>query len=129
MEIIEMAQALGEAIKQDERLVRFQKAKEAYDADEKLVSAVKEFNVQKMALNEQLSKGDADQAVTDAIQRRIEEIYEEIISSPVMMEYSEAEKAANDLINLVNMAISCAITGEEMGCTEEKCKTCGHCHH
>ena len=129
MEIIEMAQALGEAIKQDERLVRFQKAKEAYDADEKLVNAVKEFNVQKMALNEQLSKDDADQTVTDAIQRRIEEIYEEILASPVMIEYSEAEKAANDLINLVNMAISCAITGEEMGCTEEKCKTCGHCHH
>lgn len=129
MEILDMAQALGEAIKADARTARFQKAKEAYDADEKLVSAVKEYNVQKMAMNEQLKAENPDQAVTDAIQRRIEEIYEEIIASPVMAEYSEAEKALNDFINLVNMTITCAITGESMGCTEEKCKTCGHCHH
>ncbi len=129
MEILDMAQALGEAIKADPRTARFQKAKEAYDADEKLVKAVKEYNVQKMAMNEQLKAESHDDAVTDAIQRRIEEIYNEIISSPVMAEYSESEKELNDFLNLVNMTISCAITGEEMGCTEEKCKTCGHCHH
>ncbi|MBE6689067.1 MAG: YlbF family regulator [Ruminococcaceae bacterium] len=129
MEIIEMAQALGEAIKADGRMARFQKAKEAYDADEKLVAAVKEYNVQKMALNEHLKDENRDEAVTDAIQRRIEEICNEICASPVMIEYNEAEKALNDFIGLVNMAISCAITGEEMGCTEEKCKTCSGCRH
>ena len=130
MEIIEMAQALGEAIKADERTERFQKAKMAYDADEKLVAAVKEYNVQKMALNEQLKSEPRDEAVTDAIQRRVEELCDKICSSPVMIEYNKAEKELNDFISLVNMAISCAISGEDMGCTEEKCKTCsGHCHH
>lgn len=130
MEIIEMAQALGEAIKADQRTARFQKAKQAYDADQKLVDAVKEYNVQKMALNEHLKTESRDEAVTDAIQRRIEEICEEICASPVMIEYNQAEKELNDFISLVNMAISCAISGEDMGCTEEKCKTCsGHCHH
>lgn len=129
MKILDMAQELGQAIKQDDRTQRFQKAKEAYDNDTKLVNAVKEYNVQKMALNEQLKSQTPDDAVTDAIQRRIEEIYAEILASPIMQEYSQAEKDLNDFINLVNMTISCAITGEDMGCTEEKCKTCGRCSH
>lgn len=129
MKILDMAQELGQAIKQDDRTQRFQKAKEAYDNDTKLVNAVKEYNVQKMALNQQLKSQTPDDAVTDAIQRRIEEIYAEILASPIMQEYSQAEKDLNDFINLVNMTISCAITGEDMGCTEEKCKTCGRCSH
>ncbi len=129
MEILDMARALGEAIKADERMARFQQAKNAYDADEKLVNAVKEYNVQKMALGEHLKNENRDEAVTDAIQRRIEEIYNQIVSSPVMAQYSECEKELNDFINLVNMTISCAITGEDIGCTEEKCKTCGKCGH
>lgn len=129
MEILDMARALGEAIKADSRTERFRKAKDAYDADKELIEAVKEYNVQKMALNEQLKADERDDAVTDAIQRRIEEIYNEIIASPVMTEYSESEKQLNDFLSLVNMTISSAISGEEAGCTEEKCKTCGRCQH
>ena len=129
MEILDMATALGEAIKKDPRTIRFERAKNAYDADEKLGAAVKEYNVQKMALGEHLKSDNPDEATTDAIQRRIEEIYNEIIASPIMAEYSASEKELNDFLNLVNMTISCAISGEEIGCTEEKCKTCGKCGH
>ena len=82
-----------------------------------------------MALGEHLKSENADEATTDAIQRRIEEIYNEIVASPVMAEYGESEKALNDLLNLVNMTISNTISGEDIGCTEEKCKTCGRCSH
>lgn len=129
MEILDMAVALGEAIKADSRTTRFQNAKSAYDADQNLGKLIREYNVQKMALGEHLKSENAEEATTDAIQRRIEEIYNEIVASPVMIEYSECEKALNDLLNLVNMTISNTISGEDIGCTEEKCKTCGRCSH
>ncbi|MBQ9940558.1 MAG: YlbF family regulator [Clostridia bacterium] len=129
MKILDMAKALGEAIKDDPRTVRYQNAKSVCDNDKNLSSAINEYNVQKMALGEHLRGENPDHDVTDAIQRRVEELYEIVVSNPIMAEYRESEKEFNDFLSLVNMTISSGITGEEIGCTEEKCKTCGKCNH
>ena len=67
MEIFELAKLLGEAIKKDIRLVEFEEAKKAYENDEELQNALKEYEVQQHALQSEMIKEDKDGFTIDAI--------------------------------------------------------------
>ena len=126
MTIFEMASALGQKIKEDERMIRMIKAKEAYESSEKIGNLMMEYGIQQQALT---TMGDGENIDTDAvakIQDRINEIYAEITKDPLFKELDEAQAAANELMNNVNNTIMFNITGETP-CTHD-CASCSGCH-
>ncbi len=125
--IIKLAANLGDAIRADERMVRMEKAKAAYESSSEIFSLLTEYRVQKEALT---NMGDGEHIDTDAVTRiqdRIDELYDEITSNPLFIELDNAQTEVNELMASVNNTIMYHATGEVPGCTHD-CSSCGGCH-
>ena len=128
MDIFEMAAALGDALKQDEKLVALEAARKNYMEDRKLQALVIEYEVQQTAMQKEASRGeDYDTHLIDMIQNRINELYEAITKNETYLALEKAQDEVNALMNKVNGIITARITGQEPGCTHN-CATCGVCH-
>ena len=128
MDIFEMASALGDALKQDEKLVALEAARKNYMEDRKLQALVVEYEVQQTAMQKEASRGeDYDTHLIDMIQNRINELYEAITTNDTYKALEKAQDEVNALMNKVNGIITARITGQEPGCTHN-CATCGGCH-
>ena len=129
MTIFELASELGKALKNDEKLVRLADARKKYENDPDLQKMMVEYEVQQKALQGELTKDERDTMFIDVIQKRINELYEAIMSHPVFTELNEAQAEVNELMNAVNNTITFEITGELPSCTHD-CSTCGGgCSH
>lgn len=127
--VFELAAQLGDALKADETMVKFAEAKKAYAADASLQKAMVEYDVQQKALQAEVGKPEQDTLLLDAIQKRIEELYHEIVEHPVYVALNEAQTAVNVLMNEVNATITFHITGEKPASCTHDCSTCGGgCH-
>lgn len=128
MEIMEIAKMLGEEIKKDERIIRLETARKAYEADTKIGELMVEYNVQQSALREEYAKDNRDNDAIGAIQTRIEEIYNDITTNANFVALNEAQEEVNSFMNEVNSEITYHITGERP-CTHD-CSSCGAgCSH
>ncbi len=126
MSIYALAAELGKAIKADERMIRMEKAKEAYESSDKINKLMVEYGIQQQALT---TMGDGDEIDTDVltrIQDRIDDIYAEITTDPLFIELDAAQADVNELMETVNNTIQFNITGKT-ACTHD-CSTCGGCH-
>lgn len=126
MSIFALAAELGKAIREDERMIRMEKAKEAYESSEKIGNLMMEYGIQQQALT---TMGDGDDIDTDAVTRiqdRINEIYAEITMDPIFKELDEAQEAVNALMESVNNTIMFNATGQTP-CTHD-CSSCSGCH-
>ena len=119
---------LGEEIKKDERIIRLETARKAYEADTKIGELMVEYNVQQTALREEYAKPDKDNDAIGAIQTRIEEIYNDITTNSNFVALNDAQEEVNRFMNEVNSEITYHITGERP-CTHD-CSSCGaECSH
>lgn len=129
MDIFELAAELGKALKADEKLVRLEAAKNAYESDPELQKMMVEYEVQQRALQGEIVKEERDTLFIDTIQKRIDTLYNSIMEHPVFKELNEAQSDVNELMNAVNNTITYNITGEMPSCTHD-CSTCGGgCSH
>lgn len=129
MDIFEIAAELGKALKEDERMVRLEAAKGAYEAEPALQKMLVEYEVQQKALQGEITREERDTVFIDTIQNRINKLYEDIMAHPVFVELNEAQAEVNELMNSVNNTITYNITGELPSCTHD-CSTCGGgCSH
>lgn len=130
MEIFELAKLLGEAIKKDTRLIEFEAAKKAYENDTALQNAINEYEVQQQALQSEMIKEDKDSFTIDAINNRINDLYNAIVTNASFVRLNQLQLEVNELMNEVNNTITCTITGEDpkSACTHN-CATChSQCH-
>ena len=126
MSIYALAAQLGQAIKEDERMIRMEKAKAAYESSEKIGNLMMEYGIQQEALT---TMSDGEEIDTDAVTRiqdRIDEIYAEITTDPIFRELDEAQTAVNELMETVNNTIMFNATGKTP-CSHD-CSSCSGCH-
>lgn len=128
MTIFELAAELGRALKEDDKLVRLENAKKAYEADTELNKKMIEYEVQQKALQLEITRDDRDTLLIDNIQKRIDTLYRDIMENPVFMELNDAQAEVNELMNAVNQTITFQITGEVPSSCTHDCSTCGGCH-
>ena len=126
MSIYSLAAELGKAIKEDERMIRMEKAKEAYESSEKIGNLMMEYGIQQQALTTMGDSADIDTDALTRIQDRIDEIYAEITTDPIFKELDEAQAAVNELMETVNNTIMYNATGKT-ACTHD-CSSCSGCH-
>ena len=106
MDIFEMAAQLGDALKQDERLVRLANAKTAYEGNTELQKHLVEYEVQQRAMQGEITKEERDLHFVDIIQKRIDLLYRAIMEDPDFKELNEAQAAVNELMNQINSTIT-----------------------
>ena len=130
MDIFEIAAQLGKTLKEDERLVRLENAKKAYEESPGLGKMMVEYEVQQKALENEVVKPEKDTHFIDIIQNRINELYRSITEHPAFIELNAAQQVVNELMTAVNSTIMFNITGELPGDCTHNCSTCGGgCHH
>ena len=127
MEVMELAAALGEALRKDERLIKLADAKAAYEASPELQKEMVEYEVQQKAMQNEVAKEERDMHFIEIIQHRIDELYNEITTDPAFLALNEAQAAVNAYMNEVNATITYHITGEEPSSCTHDCSTCHGC--
>ena len=134
MDVIEMTRQLGKAIQQDERFIRYAKARLANDNDTDLQNLIGQFNIKRMELEKAVSDENKDEVLVKKLNEELREIYGEVMASPAMVEYNTAKAMLDQMVNEVNTIISKCLDGEDpetcdvdAGCTGS-CSTCGGCH-
>ena len=115
----------GTALKEADAVVEYTAAREAYMQDTEVTAAVNEYNVQRMLLEEQQIKPDADATLIESIEARVNKLYEKIMASDNMKRLAAAENQLNALLAEINKEIMGYIipdSGESCG------GDCHHCH-
>ena len=125
MTVAECAKLLGEAIKNDEAALGFNAAKEAYEANEEIQNAIREYSAQRMLLGQEQMKDTAmqDAELMQKLQVRIDELYTFVMESPLYKNLMEAQDKLNNLMQSVNSDIQFYAFGERP-CTHD-CSSCG----
>ena len=134
MDIIEMARELGKMIQKEESYINLHKAQEKADADMDLQQLIGEFNLKRLAINNEASKADNDQEKMQALNQEMRAVYAKIMQNENMIAYNDAKDAFDTLYNRVSAIITNSANGEDpettdvtSGCTGS-CSTCGGCH-
>ncbi len=125
MEILEIAKQLGEAIKIDERLLAYDKAKADYEANSELQEKLIRYNVQRTALAEEFNRDPEEQNrdVIEQLKAAMDEIGKEIVAHDEYKAFAAAQKAVTDLMDSINAEISKYAFGVKSECTHD-CSTC-----
>lgn len=128
--IIALAHDLGVEISKSDEIKNLNTAKDAFDADAALQEKMREYEADRLLLGQEFAKekDEADQIAIANLRARMEELTKEISSSPVYIEFANAQKAMNDLMAEVNAEIKFCITGERPSNCTHDCSTCGGCH-
>ncbi len=128
MDIFALAAQLGDALKQNEKLVALSEARRAYVADREIQNLVVEYGVQQKALQLQAKQAEVDTHLVDMIQARIDELYAQISTNEHYAALEAAQNEVNELMNAVNQTITMHITDAPAGGCTHNCATCGGCH-
>lgn len=135
MDIIEMARDLGREIQKDERYLKMQLAVQNTDGDEKLQDLIGQYNLKRMALQEEGRKSGRDQQKLQAYSQELNALYETIMKIPSMAAYNGAKAELDGLIRRVSAIIEQSAGGGnpdtadyvESSCGGD-CGACSGCH-
>ncbi len=124
MTVSECAKLLGEAIAKDEAVVAFEAAKKAYEENETLQKAIREYGAQRMILGQEFTKDTAmqDGELIEKLQNRVNELYTTVMESEEYKALNAAQERVNILMQTVNSDINFYAFGERP-CTHD-CSTC-----
>ena len=128
--IIELAHALGLEIAKSNEIKNLEAAKAEFQVDEVLQNKMSEYEAERMLLGQEFAKdpSEADQKAIADLRARIEQLSSEIGTDPKYIQFAEAQRAMNALMNDVNAEIKYCITGERPSDCTHDCSTCKGCH-
>lgn len=133
-DILDMAKELGYAIQQDDRFIRTQLAQAAADEDEALQGLIGEFNLKRIAVNNETTKDEQDKD-PDKIKRldtELREVYAQLMANPHMAAYQKAKEELDGLVRQIGTIITLAAQGQDPedaptgGCSGN-CAGCSGC--
>ena len=135
MDIITKARELGKALQQEESYIKLMEAQKTADADTELQSLIGEFNLKRMAINNEASKNDRDQDKLTQLNNEMREVYSKIMSNENMVAYNDAKEAFDPIATRVLAIIQQSAEGADpetadytQSSCSGSCSTCGGWH-
>ena len=133
--ILELTKDLAHEIQMDERFIRTQMAQAAADEDKELQCLIGDFNLKRMALNNETQKdpADRDAAKLQLLDKELREVYAKVMANENMKRYNEAKTGLDELMDGVSRILTLAAQGidpddaDAASCTGS-CSTCPGCH-
>lgn len=135
MDLIQMTRELCKALQQDERYLALQKAREASDKDMTLQNLIGEFNLKRMAINNEAAKDNRSEEKLQQYNTDLRHLYAEIMKNENMTAYNEAREDMDNLLKRINAIIAMCAEGDdpetadyhEENCSGS-CSECSGCH-
>lgn len=133
--LLAMAIDLAVQLQADPRCEAVKAAAAAADADEALQNMISEFNLKRIAINNEESKPAEEQSAEKLreLNTELRSIYASVMANEHMMAYQNAQGELEALVSKMHLAINLAAQGQDPnqaaqeGCTGN-CGTCGGCH-
>lgn len=113
MDIIELARELGAKIQEDERYLKFKIASQINDEDENLQNLIKEFNLKRINVSNELSKSNHDDEKIKTLNEEMQKCYNEIMKNKNMINYNQAKSEFDMLVKQINNIIMKSAEGED----------------
>ena len=101
MDVIELARELGKAIQQDERFLAMQIARQNSDNDDELQQLIGEFNLKRMAINNEAAKENRDEAKLQQLNSELRETYAKVMQNKNMNAYNEAKELMDNMLKRI----------------------------
>ena len=128
MDIIELARDLGKKIQEDDRFIAMHVASQQCDADEALQNMIGEFNLKRMAINNEAQKEDRSEETLRTLNDELRAVYAEIMQNPNMAAYNNAKNELDALVQRVTTVITMSADGEDPDtCDRDSCGCGGNC--
>lgn len=134
MDIISKARELGKLIQQEESYIALQAAQTKADADMELQRLIGDFNLKRMAINNEASKKERDQEKLTQLNTEMREAYSQIMSNENMIAYNDAKDRFDVIANRVLAIVQQSAEGADpetadysQSSCSGSCETCGGC--
>ena len=135
MDIISLAREIGKEIQKDSRYLNMQLAKQNSDDDQQLQDLIGEFNLKRMAINNEAQKPEQDSDKMQVLNQELRHIYAQIMQNPNMTAYNKAKEEMDALLQRVSAIIGQSADGEDPETTDYvesscggNCSSCGRRH-
>lgn len=134
MDTIQLARELGKAIQQEDAYLKLQLAQQNSDNDKELQDLIGEFNLKRMAINNEAQKSDRDDDKLQKLNVEMREVYGKIMQNENMISYNEAKEGLDQILQRVLAIVSQSANGEDPETTDYSpsctgsCSSCGGCH-
>ena len=116
---------LAAEIKETDVYKKYSAALDAYTRSEKLNRMVFEYNVHQQAIAEEYKKDEPDSGVIESINKRMNELYAEIMEDGDYKAFIAVQSEYEKLMNAVSAEIDYQLSGKR-ACSHD-CSTCGGC--
>lgn len=132
--IIEMARSIGRELQNDERFVRTQLAQAAADEDAELQELIGEFNLKRIALNQEMSKEEKDNEKLQTLDGEIRDVYARLMANEHMQAYQAAKQELDAVVSGVATIVTLSAQGQDPDSIDEtpscggNCSGCAGCH-
>jgi len=135
MDIISLAREIGKEIQKDQRYLNMQLAQQNSDDDQQLQNMIGEFNLKRMAINNEAQKEEQDQAKMQSLNQELRAVYAQILQNPNMTAYNSAKEEMDALLKRISAIIGQSADGQDPETTDVEesscggnCSSCGSCH-
>ena len=136
MDIIEITRELGKQLQAEESYIKMRAAQQACDEDEGLQKAIGEFNLKRMAINNEAQKDDRDEETLQRLNGESGGDYSLIMENGHMQAYNDSKVEFDALLQRITGIIGLCADGENpetcdydaASCSGD-CSSCGgSCH-
>lgn len=134
MDIIELAREIGRKIQSDDIYLKLKIAKQNSDEDKKLQDLIGEFNLKRIAINNEATKDERDEKKLQELNEELRELYSTIMKNENMIAYNIAKQEMDSVLKRVTAIIMQSAEGEDPETTDYEesctgsCSSCGGCH-
>lgn len=134
MDMIELAREIGRQIQQDEAYLNLKKAQEDSDNDAVLQELIGNFNLKRLAINNETAKEDKDNEKLIELNKELRVIYADIMRNENMTAYNNAKTEFDKKLARVMAIIQQSAQGEDPNTTDYvvscsgDCSGCSGCH-
>ncbi len=134
MEIIKLAREIGKQIQKDDKYLKLQIAKQNSDEDKELQNLIGEFNLKRMAINNEATKEERDENKLKELNSDLRKTYSKIMENENMISYNTAKQELDSVLKRVNAIIMQSAEGQDPETTDYEescsgsCSSCSGCH-
>ncbi len=134
MTMVELARSIGKEIQKDEDYIALKSAEQACESDTVLQDLIGQFNLKRIAINEESSKKEKDNEKIAKMNQELRKCYSKIMSNENMSAYNQYKTALETKVQeVVEIITQCAEgadpdTVEGVHACGGDCSGCSGCH-
>ncbi len=125
MDIIELTRELGWTLQNDQRYIAMRLAQQQSDEDESLQQLIGEFNLKRMAINNEAQKEDRSEETLQRLNAELREVYAKIMQNEHMIRYNDAKTEFDALLQRITGIIGLCADGEDPNTCDYDAASCG----